>query len=445
MINRDAPIYFVSAVLDSARSDGVRLNGINSRIIALKYEDNERKADKLTLTLDNYDVAMYDEPAFKKGLILDAQWGYVGNMVPARRCVVQTIKGGLTVTVEALAKSILMNKRVRSRVFTNVRRSDVARAIAREHGYGDESIIIQESGVVYPEIAQARMTDAQLVKRLADLEGFEFYVDHDGYHWHERRLDQPVAHTLRWFTDRSGEIQNFDLDNDITAKKARRRQRGRDPLERAEIEGEGSDSTDTNSVSLGETIETIDPESIRFNPREATESDVRAASEDVEPTSAQDAETAQIEARGRFRQGKLVAIQLKLTVIGDPLIQAKQIIKVEGLGQRISGLYYIKAVTHQIDASGYKQTLSCVSDGSGGHARRSVLGDLELPSRGLPTRGNARSVEADVNEAVEHGALQEVQVLDPETNRYNTVYRNSNNRVVARRTSSGRVVATSED
>lgn len=441
-MNRDAPIYYVRAVLDSSRSEGVRLDRINERILSVKFEDNERKADKLTLTLDNFDVAMYDEPAFKKGLILDVQWGYAGNMAPARRCVVQSIKGGLIVTVEALAQSILMNKLVRSRVFTNMRRSDIVRQIAREHGYSDETTIIQDTRIVYPELAQARMTDAQMIKSLADLEGYEFYVDHDGFHWHERRLDQPIAHTLRWYTDRTGEIQSFDLDNDITAKKARRRQRGRDPLEGQEIEGEGSDSSDTNAVSLGETIEVIDPESISFSSREATEADVRAASEDVEPTSAQDAESAQTEARGRFRQSKLVAIQLKLNVIGDPLLQAKQVVKVEGLGQRISGLYYVKAVTSTIDSSGFKQILSCVSNGSGGLARRSRLGDLELPSRGLPTRGNARSVEDDVNTALEHGALQEVQVLNPETNRYETVYQNSTGRAVARRTSSGRVVTT---
>lgn len=441
-MNRDAPIYYVSAVLDSARSEGVRLEGINSRITSIKYEDEERKADKLTLTLDNYDLAMYDEPAFKKGLILDVKWGYAGSMAPARRCVVQSLKGGLTVNVEALAESILMNKRVRSRSFTNVRRSDVVRQIAREQGFADDAILIQDSSIVYPEIAQARMTDAQLVKRLADLEGFEFYVDHDGFHWHERRLDQAPTHTLRWFTDRTGEILSFDLDNDITAKKARRRQRGRDPLERTEHEGEASDTSDTNAISLGESIEVIDPEAVSYSSREATQADVRAASEDVEPTSAQDAETAATEARARFRQGKLTAIKLKLTVRGDPLIQAKQIVKVEGLGQRISGLYYIKKVTHEINGSGFKQTLECVSDGSGGHARRSRLGDLELPSRGIPTRGNARAdVSDDVAEAMRHGALNEEQILDPETGRYATIYRNTGGRVVARRTNGGRIVA----
>ncbi len=223
MTTRDAPLYYVRAVLDGTQSEGVRLDRINSRILSLKYDDEESKADKVSLTLDNYDIAMYDEPAFKKGLILDVQWGYAGNMAPARRCVVQSMKGGLTVTVEGLAKSILMNKLVRSRSFTNMRRSDVVRQLARDAGYDDASIDIEDTPAVFPEIAQARMTDAVLIKRLADLEGFEFYVDHTGFNWHQRRLEQAPIRTLRYFTDRSGEIQTFDIDNDITAKKGRKK------------------------------------------------------------------------------------------------------------------------------------------------------------------------------------------------------------------------------
>lgn len=412
MTTRDAPLVWIRAVQDST-SPGTRLDLLYERITAMTFEDDERKADKFTLTVDNYDVAMYDEPAFKKGLTLDVQWGYVGNMAPARRGVVQSMKGGLTITIECIARSILMNKIVKTRTFENVRHSDVIRTIATENGYGPDVLEIDETAIVYPQVAQARMTDAQLMKRLSVLEGFEFYVDHLGLHFHAQRLDQNPAKTLRWFSDRTGEIQEFFLDNDITAKRGRRRARGRDPMERTEIDEASSDSEDTSGDSLAEIVEYLDREANAFN-----EVDANTVSEEVVSTTAQTSVAAATQTRGRFRQNKLVAIKLKLTIIGDPQIQAKTIIKVEGLGQRISGLYYIRKVVSSVGDGGFTQTLECISNGTGGHARRSRLGDLELPSRGVPTAGNTRPASREQDP----GALAEEQVHDEETNTYHTVY-----------------------
>jgi phage protein D len=435
---RDAPLFYVRAVVDEASSDGVRLDRINERVISMTFSDEERKADKFTLTLDNRDLAMYDEPAFKQGLILDVTWGYPGNMCPARRCVVQSIKGGLTLTVEAVATSILMNKIVRNVNYTNVRRSDVVRELARRAGYGADFIEIEETPIVYETIVQARMTDAQMMKRLSTLEGFEFYVDHLGLHWHSRRIDQTPQRTFRYFTDMTGEIQTFSIDNDITAKKAKKRTRGRDPLNRTDHESSSSDNEDTDGESLGEIVDYVDPETATYT----TAAERRTASEDVSPTSAQDAGTAARENRGRFRAGKLVAIQLKLTVVGDPQTLSKTVVRVEGLGQRISGLYYIRKVVSKV-GTGFTQELELISNGTGGHARRSRLGDLELPTRGVPTAGN---VANDVDRAVDAGALAQEQVLDPETGRYTTVYRStSSGRVVARRGANGTTATNGEN
>jgi phage protein D len=412
-IDRSGPIMWLTAVQDSA-SQGVRLEKIWERMLSLEFTDDEKKADKFVLTLDNYDCEMYDDPAFKKGLTLDVQWGYPGNMAPARRGIVQTMKGGLTINVECIARSILMNKKVKSRIFENVRRSDVVRLIAAEHGYGAEVIEIDETEIVYAQITQAQKTDAQFVRYLATLEGFEFYIDHLGFHFHARRLNQNPVRTYRWFTnkDLGGEILDFSIDNDITAKKARRRARGRDPLERTEIDESASDSEDTDGESLAEIIEILDPEADVFN-----ETDANTVSEDVVPTSATSAIAAAAENRGRFRRNKLVAIKLKLTVIGDPQMQSKTIIKVEGLGERISGMYYVRKVVSKVSESGFTQELECISNGTGGVRRRSRLGDLELPTRGTPTAGNTRAADATPTT----GMIEE-QVFNEETGRYDTVY-----------------------
>jgi uncharacterized protein len=59
-------------------------------------------------------------------------------------------------------------------------RADVVRKIAQDNGYGATRQDIEYTAHRLPVITQARMTDAQLIRRLADREGFEFYVDERG-------------------------------------------------------------------------------------------------------------------------------------------------------------------------------------------------------------------------------------------------------------------------
>ena len=159
-------------------------------------------------------------------------------------------------------------------------------------------------------------------------------------------------------------------------------------------------------------MEILDTEANVFN-----EVDANTVSEDVIPTSARTALAAATENRGRFRRNKLTAVKLTLTVIGDPQLQSKTIIKVQGLGERISGLYYVRKVVSTVTESGFVQKLECISNGTGGVRRRSRLGDLELPSRGIPTAGNTRSGDASPTT----GMIEE-QVYNEETGRYDTVY-----------------------
>jgi len=67
-----------------------------------------------------------------------------------------------------------MNKVTRCRTFENLTRADVVRKIAQDNGYGVTRQDIEDTTHLLPVITQARMTDAQLIRRLADREGFEF-------------------------------------------------------------------------------------------------------------------------------------------------------------------------------------------------------------------------------------------------------------------------------
>ncbi len=410
--DRSAPRIFLRAAPSGTGGEALRVD-LAARLLSMQYDDEERRADKLTLALDNYDLALYDDPAFRKGMELEVAWGYAGNMTPVRTVVVTSIKGALTVNVEANARSLLLNTVTRNRRFEHMRRSDIVRQIANEAGYTQEDVLdIEETPNVLESVQQARLTDAQFVRRLANLEGFQFFVDQTGFHFHRRRVGQAPTKTLVWFVDRSGTITDFNIDNDITARPTpgRTRLRGRDSLARADIDVHGDDAQDAGRPTLSTVREVIDPESGRAR----IEASVGA--EETLPTSAGDAATAQREATGRFRRQEQTAVRLSLDCIGDPGLLAKTVVEVQGLGRRLSQRYYVKKASTKIDGGGYMVKLTTISDGSGGHSTESRLAQgLSLLDPGPPTSGRPNTAPAsDGAEPTEGAPLEPREEIDPE-------------------------------
>ena len=398
--SRTEPVVFVTAIPEGSPSHRVDLS---EKVLSFVYEDAERKADKLVLTVDNWDLKNFDDPVWKKGTLLEVSWGYPGDMAPARRVVIQKVTGAQVLNVEGHATSVLMNKIARCTTFEHVRRSDVVRQIAQANGYGPTRQNIEDTIHVLPVITQARMTDAQLVRRLADREGFEFYVDFDGFHFHKRRLGQRPTHVLRWFTPPEvGEILSFNIDNDVTAKPGAVSVRGRDPLQKKDIHERGSNAK-TQRDSLAPVIEIVDPET------GTTRLERRNISEDVRPTSEPSSTTAKREADARYRQTQHLTVELSASVIGDPGLLAKTVIELQGISQRLSGKYYVKEAKHKIDA-GYTVELKCLRDGHG------ELGGA--PSKGKPNRGTTADPDA----------LQPIEVVDPETGATHIEYRDGRGR-----------------
>lgn len=400
---RTDPVLFVTAWPEGRPARRVDLS---DKVLSLVYEDSEHKADRLVLSVDNWDLAHFDDPVWKKGNLLEVSWGYPGDMAPTRQVVIQKVTGFQTLAIEAHATSVLMNKIARCRSFENLTRADVVRQIAQEHGYGPARQDIEDTAHVLPVITQARMTDAQLLRRLADREGFEFYVDFDGLHFHQRRLAQRPIRVLRWFTPPEvGEILSIHIDNDVTARPGAVNVRGRDPIRKTDIAERGSNAR-TQRDSLAPVIELVDPET------GATRLERRSIAEDIRSTAEPTSATARREADARYRRAQHQTVELSATVIGDPRLLAKTVVEIQGISQRLSGKYYVREAKHKIAGAGFTIELKCLRDG------HSELGGP--PSQGKPNRGRAADSDPD--------ALRPIEVVDPETGRTHIEYRPTHGR-----------------
>jgi phage protein D len=401
---RTDPIIFVTVVPEGRAA---RRLDLSEKVLSLVYEDCEHKADKLVLSVDNWDLANFDDPIWKKGNLLEVSWGYPGDMAPTRQVVIQKVTGFQVLAIEGYSTSVLMNKVTRCRTFEHLTRSDVVRKVAEDNGYPPNRQDIEDTGHVLSVITQARMTDAQLIRRLAAQEGFAFYVDFDGLHFHKRRLGQRPCRVLRWFTPPEvGEILSINIENDVTAKPGAVSVRGRDPLQKKDIDERGSNAK-TQRDGLAPVIEIVDPET------GATRLERRNISEDIRSTAEPSSAAAKREADARYRQAQHVTVELSATVLGDPTFLAKTVVEIQGISQRLSGKYYVKEAKHKIDGSGFTIDLQCLRDG------HSDLGGP--PSQGKPNRGDTADPDA----------LRPVEVVDPETGQTNIEYRPSHGRSAA--------------
>ncbi|WP_428263635.1 phage late control D family protein [Haliangium sp.] len=371
---------------------------LGERLLGLSFEDSDEKTDKASLELDNFDLSFFDSKLVVKGALLSVSWGYPGRMAPERTLVVRRVRGFSRLRIEAHAKSVLLHREQRCRAFEHMTRSQVAQAIAREHGFDGAFVDIEDTAETFDCINQAGETDAALLTRLARREGFCFFVDESGLHWHKRRLGQAPVRVFRYYTDPAqGEVIDISIDNDVLAKPGRVAVRGRDPKRRVTVEGVGADAV-TPRDTLGDVIEVVDPET------GATALEQRSATASTHAGTATSVAQAEREAGARFCSSVERTVRLTMRAVGDPEQVAKRVVEIQGISAFLSGKYYVKTVKHTLGAGGYTMTLQCIKDGTGRQARRA---SSERVSAARPNESRAKGPDE----------LRAVEVVDAETGR----------------------------
>ena len=403
-IDRSAPGVHITVLPDEKAQSGDLLD-LKGRTIGFTFEDSERKADKVSLQLDNFDLELFEREELMGGSLLEVSWGYPGNMSVPHRVVIKKLKGFMTLTLEGHALSVLMNREAETRGWENVTRSEVAQIIANEHGYQGQFIHIDDTDEKLDVINQISETDARLLRRLAAREEYEFYVDDSGFHFHERKQDTTPSHIFTWYSDPGrGDIISLNVESDLVKRTGKVTVKGRDPLARTTIEASTTNES-ADRATLGDVVEVVDPEtgSTTLQSRNATAS--------VQTTAVSTEKGIQRESQARFRKAERRTIKLSMQVVGDPTLHAKSIIEVRGISSLLSGKYYVNDVKHVISSSGYVCDLKLTRDSLGRRTRVNVQSQQQQGG----TR-NTSQLNTD-------GKMTQVEVVDPETGSTNIRYR----------------------
>lgn len=407
--DRSAPGVRLTVFKDEKATTGLPLD-LGDRLTGFTFEDCEEKADKLTLQLDNFDLALFGREELMSGAVVEASWGYPGNMSPPRRVVVKSMKGFQQLTIEGQALAVLMNQQQKTRRWESKTRADVVREVAKEHGYEGTLADVEDTKEVLDVVNQTAETDARFLKRLAAREGFAFFVDGSGLHWHRRRQEAPPTHTFVWYSDERGEVLSINVESDLVKRVGHVAVKGRDPKDKSTIDTSATADTAKRST-LGDVIEVVDPVTGQ------TTLQKRHATASVSPTSAATKGAATSAATAKFVKAERETVKLTMQVVGDPTIAAKTIVEVKGITSLLSGKYYVAEAKHAIGSSGYTVELKLTRDAKG-----------KLAQQVAAHQAGIKPQTGDKNAAGQKkpGAKKQVEVIDPVTGKSSVEYHDDN-------------------
>ncbi|RTL06456.1 hypothetical protein EKK58_05745 [Candidatus Dependentiae bacterium] len=406
---RAAPRYIVRARLEgSAKSAPI---DVSDRVLRLQYEDVEKGTDKLSIEVDNDKFQNLSNPIFAQGTILEFSYGYAdGVMSPFRTAIITKVTGGGKLKIEAKGQVYLLDTEKKIRKFENVKRSDVAKKIAEEHGFASTDVqVIEDTEVIHGAILQTKLTDAQFLRDLANKEGFEFRIAGGKFYFRSRDLKQPPIREWVYFIDpNEGDIiTEPNIENDITAKPGTITAKGIDPKTKKVIEKKADNTTTKGRPGLADFVG-INSKSGQREPRIK-----RTAQSAVVSTTEKSQKGAERNVVGAYKQIQLTAIKLTFTNIGDPGVSATDIVSIKGI-DAASGRYYLTKVVHTLQKE-YQMGISCSSDG-----KSKPDSPTAVKSQASIAKATAAGNKGGVNSNTK---LTPVKVVDARSGATRTVFR----------------------
>ncbi|WP_141593126.1 phage late control D family protein [Myxococcus sp. AB056] len=396
-LDRTAPGVRLTLLAHERAPSGEPLS-LEGRVLGLTFEDSATKADKLSLQLDNFDLALFDRAELVGGTVLEVSWGYPGLMAPPRRVVVKKLKGFQVLTVEGQALSALMHREAKTRTWAGKTRAQVVREVAAEHGYEEDSVHVEDTGESFDTIHQAGETDARFLRRLAAREEFQFHVDDRGLTFGPRNQAAAPTHVLWWYADSGrGDVLSVNVESELGRRVGKVDVRGRDAMAKRNLEAQASSGT-VERTTLADFLEVVDKRT------GTTSLQLRNSTTSVQPTSASTPAQAQRESDARFRRAEAGTVKLSLQVVGNPSLRAKSVVEVRGISSFLSGKYYVTEAKHVLSSSGYTTDLKLSRDGTGQRQQASA------EKQGQPQGGQPNTSAPETT-----GALKEVEAFERDT------------------------------
>jgi len=331
--------------------------GTNVDVLSVSVTDTVDQADSFTFTVrDRHPdhkrlfaggdkLVWMDSSTFKEGTGVEIFMGYVDD----RRLMIQgSIKavtynfpesGPPTVQVQGFSALHDLQQKRRREPFENASDSDIAKEIASKAGMIAK---VDETGTKVPLYSPKGASFAEILRQRAERNGYEvkvsgktLYFQRPGY----RREPGPVL-TFEWGRNLRSFSPRLTISGMLAGVRVRGSQTSRGGGKKPVV---GEALPGKERVKMGkQSASEVANELNRENTLLLNDHDVHSQEE------AKEMALSKLEATS---MGFIVG---RGSVAGEPRLVARIVIKLEGLGQRFGGNYYVTSATHTIDSSGYR-------------------------------------------------------------------------------------------
>lgn len=324
-------------------------------LISLSVLDDVDAASMFTLTLSSWDavrmkVKWIDDALLREGATVEIGIGYRDATPLLAAGEITGIEPEFlldrapTLTVRGHDRRHRLMRARRTRTFTHCKDSDIAGRIASEAGLRPDA---RDSGVTLDYVLQHNQTDLEFLSARARRIGWEVVVRDRTLHFGPRGVDTAEVLTLH----REIELLEFRARLSTLSQASALEVRGWDPRRREPIVARAA-AGDAPSRMAG---------------RDSGPSTVQRAFAD--PGTArvdapvQDQQEADQLARLGLAEMALRHVQAQGLCIGEPRLKAGTVVRIEGLGERFSGPYYLTSTEHRFGKkNGFRTAFSARRD-----------------------------------------------------------------------------------
>ena len=305
------------------------------------YEDVDAP-NMFTLTLVNWDMAQLkvtwaDDDLFAVGSEVEVQMGYVDAQ---ETLIIGEITGlepefcpssPPTLIVRGYDRRHRLMRDHQTKTFSQIKDSDIASQLASDYGLQSE---VDDTGVTLDYVLQHNKTPWRFLQERAHRNGYEVIVADKTLFFRPYQHTETEALTLKWELD----LIEFYPRLSSLSQVSQVNVRGWNSTDQTEIVGQASSGDEASTMGGS----TVGPSAVKevFGQSNLTIVD--------RPVFSQ-AEADQA-ALGRFRTMALTYISGEGECVGRTDLRAGTVIKIEGVGDRFSGLYYVPSATHRFDA-----------------------------------------------------------------------------------------------
>jgi uncharacterized protein len=328
-------------------------------VIAVQLLDDTDAAGLATVLLAGWDTLhmkarWLDDAQLSEGHAITVDLGYADRTARLFDGEITGVEADFpagrppTLQLRAHDRRHRLMRAARTRSFTGCKDSDIATRIASDNGLRPQ---VHDSGFTLPYVLQHAQTDLDFLRSRAQRLGWEVWVRARELFFRPPPLDAEPALTLH----REVDLLSFRARLSTFAPVTELQVRGWDPATKQPIVGRAQVGDEGRPLA-GDRSPTSGAESLR----RAFE---RVADARVDAPVQHQAEADGM-ARQRFAAAALGFVRAEGEAIGHPQLQAGTVVRIEGLGERHSGRYYLTAVQHAFDRRhGYRTRF---------HARRNA-------------------------------------------------------------------------